>query len=149
MALNNPKERTCKACGKTNRIPAKHLADTGWCGACKAPLAPVSEPITVDPAFFSEIVQNATVPIVTDFWAAWCGPCRTLAPELDALAREMAGKALVLKIDTEAHPELAAKYRVQAIPNLVFFFQGEVFAQQPGVVPRAQIRQRLESAPRH
>ena len=83
---------------------------------------------------------------MVDFWAAWCGPCRVAAPEVSALAREMAGKALVLKVDTEAHPDLAARFRVQGIPNFVVLRNGEVVLQQPGLVRRDQMRSWLEMA---
>src|SRR5689334_7249910 len=96
--------RACSACGAKNRVPPKHLADTGRCGVCKAPLPPVGEPIEADSAAFNEIVSQAKVPILVDFWAPWCGPCKMAAPEVHELAREMAGKALVLKVNTERHP---------------------------------------------
>ena len=115
---------TCKSCGKKNRIPAKHLADAGRCGACQAAIEPAGEPLEVDTAVFDEIVRESRVPVLVDFWAAWCGPCRAAAPEVKALAHEMAGKALVLKVDTETHPDLATRFRVQSIPNFVVIQNG-------------------------
>jgi thioredoxin 2 len=129
-----PVIRNCPACGKPNRIPGRHLADTGRCGACKAPLAAVAEPVEVGASEFDEIVRESKVPVLVDFWAAWCGPCRMAAPHVAQTAREMAGRAVVLKVDTEAHPELAARYRVQGIPNFAVFSQGELRFQQAGVV---------------
>ncbi len=137
---------TCKSCGKKNRVPAKHLADTGRCGSCQAPLEPAGEPIDVDTASFDEIVRESRVPVLVDFWAAWCGPCRAAAPEVKALAHEMAGKALVLKVDTESHPDLATRFRVQSIPNFAVIQNGQMVFQQPGLVNRSQMRNWLETA---
>jgi thioredoxin 2 len=136
----------CPNCKAKNRIPAAHLADTGRCGACKSPVPPASEPIAVDEAAFDEIISTATVPVLVDFWAAWCGPCRMAAPEVEQLARELAGRALVLKVDTEADPQLAARYRLQSIPHFIVFRGGQVVQQRAGVAPRAEMRRWLEYA---
>ena len=138
--------RSCSSCGTKNRVPAARLADAGRCGACKAPLPPVSEPIEADEALFDEIVSEARVPVLVDFWAAWCGPCRMTAPEVQELAREMAGKALVLKVNTEDQPSLAARYRIQSIPNFIVFREGRPVFQQAGAVPRSEMRRWLEAA---
>jgi len=139
--------RVCPNCGTKNRIPARHLADTGRCGACKAPLPPVAEPIDATPETFTDIVERATVPILIDFWAPWCGPCKIAAPEIRELAREMAGKALVLKVDTDRYPEIAAPYGIQAIPTFIVFRDGQVVSRRSGVAPRTEMRRWLDLAP--
>ena len=138
--------RSCKSCGQKNRIPARHLADTGRCGACKSPLPPVNEPLEVDPEQFDEITQTARVPVLVDFWAEWCGPCKMSAPEVARTAAEMAGHAIVVKVDTERYPDLASRYNVRGIPNFVVFFRGQLVMQQAGLVDHNQMENWLRSA---
>ncbi len=100
----------------------------------------------MDASAFDEITRAARVPVLVDFWADWCRPCHMAAPEVKALAHEMAGRALVLKVDTERHPELGARFRVQSIPNFVVLRNGQPVFQQPGAVGRSQMRSWLETA---
>jgi len=132
--------RVCAECKAVNRIPVRHLADTGKCGKCKAALPPHATPIEITTeSQFDEIVAAARVPVVVDFWATWCGPCRMVAPEVKKAAQNLAGKALVLKVDTEALADLAQRYQVSSIPNFAVFSGGRLVRQRAGAIDHRQL----------
>jgi len=131
--------RTCPSCQTKNRVPPERLSDTGRCGACKAPLPPLTEALEVDAREFGEIVKTAKVPILVDFWAPWCGPCRMAAPEVARAASLRAGKAIVLEVNTDSYPELASRFGVRGIPHFVVLRGGEVIVSQAGLVRAAQL----------
>ncbi len=120
-------------------MPWARVADTAKCGRCKRSLPPVATPIEVDAARFDEIVRNTKVPVLVDFWAPWCGPCRMAGPQVERAAQALQGDAVVLKVNTEDHPELGARFRVSAIPHFVVLKDGRPRKAESGVLPAAEL----------
>jgi thioredoxin 2 len=132
--------RSCAQCKAQNRIPVRHLADTGKCGKCGATLPPHAEPIDiVSEGQFDEIIAAARVPVLVDFWATWCGPCRQVAPEVKKVAKNLAGQALVLKVETDALVSLATRYQISAIPSFSLFSGGRLVRQRAGALDHRQL----------
>ena len=130
----------CSSCGRTNRLRYAHLDRTIRCGNCHANLPPPAEPVEApDVATFDGMLHGSPVPVVVDFWAPWCGPCRMMAPELESAARSMAGKALVIKVNTDGLPELGERFRIMSIPTLALFRHGREISRLSGVRPATEI----------
>ena len=134
----------CESCGKKNRVSAANLAKQVNCGACKSPVTPIAHPIDADIETFEDVAQHSPLPALVDFWADWCGPCKMAAPFVARVASEMKGRAIVLKVDTEQYPEVAARHQVQSIPNFVVLRNGQVVRQQAGVVSAEEMMRWLE-----
>ena len=134
--------RSCPNCGTKNRIPAERLGDTARCGKCKHDMPPLNEPVAVESAAdFDALLAKSPLPVVVDFWAAWCGPCRAVAPEFQKLATEYAGRAVVAKVDTEALPQVAGRYGIRGIPTFIRFDGGQETKRASGAMAAPAIAQ--------
>jgi thioredoxin 2 len=139
-------EVRCPACGTLNRIPETRRGEPARCGKCKAPLGggTATEPLEVTDPTFDSVVLRSSTPVLLDCWAEWCGPCHMLAPTINALARDYAGRATVAKLDVDANPVTAQRFQVQSIPTLLLFKGGHLVDRLVGVQPRAVIEARLK-----
>lgn len=135
--------RICKHCGAHNRIPIDKIAARGKCGKCKKPLGPQRSPVTIQNEHeFSKLVHSGA-PIVVDFWAEWCGPCRMVAPELEKLSQSKAGQIVVAKVNTEQLGSVAARFGIQSIPTLVLIKDGVEKARLSGAMRAEAIAAQL------
>ena len=125
----------CPSCGRQNRLAYDRLGAAVRCGQCQTELPQVAAPVAAsDSAQFDMLVSRASVPVLVDFWAAWCGPCRMVAPELERVAARNAGRLLVVKVDTEAIPDLAQRLMIQSIPTLAVYQRGTIVGRQAGAM---------------
>jgi len=132
----------CGSCGTMNRLKYASLERATQCGKCQSALAFPNEPIELTGTqLFDAVINNASVPVVVDFWAVWCGPCHMMAPEIEKVAQRTAGRALVLKVDTDANPELSQRYQIRSIPTIAIFQDGREATRAGGVQPAANIEQ--------
>ncbi len=135
----------CPSCGQRNRVAFS--TKEARCGRCKSALPPPSQPIEVPNAqAFDALVRDGRQPVVVDFWAPWCGPCRMVAPELARVAASNAGRFVVVKVNTDALPELGERFRIQSIPTMAVFAGGQEVARTSGAMPAAQIESFVNGA---
>ncbi len=144
-------ELVCPNCDTVNRVPEARLNDLPVCGRCGGPLLD-GQPVALDEARFERFVQRNELPVLVDFWAEWCGPCRAMAPQFAEAARTMKGSVLFAKVDTEAAPNLSARLRIRSIPTLALFAGGRELARVSGAMPARElvrwVEQQLAGAPR-
>jgi len=134
----------CPACGATNRVPGDKVAQglAPVCGKCKTPL-PMGKPQPVTDASFAQDVERSPVPVLVDAWAPWCGPCHMIAPVIDQLATELAGRVRVVKLNVDDNPRTAARFDLRSIPTLLVLKDGREIDRLVGVQPKQEIMRRL------
>jgi len=138
----------CPECGATNRVPQEKIdqALTPVCGRCKKSLAQAIPPLVVTDATFAADVEGAALPVLVDAWAPWCGPCRMIAPVIEQLASEMAGRVRVTKLNVDENPLIASRFDLRSIPTLLLIKDGQVIDRMLGVQPKAEILRHIERA---
>ncbi len=151
MATNSIDEKgvllACPSCGQRNRLAWDRLDGQGRCASCKQALGTSSLPLAVTTqAQFSSMIAGSALPVLVDFWADWCGPCRSLAPELEKLAVSGAGDFLIAKVDTEALPELARQFAIRSIPSLLLFAGGREVSRTAGAQSAGALRNFVHKA---
>jgi len=132
----------CPHCGQANRVPSA-AAGTPHCGKCHQPLPWIAD---ADDASFGDIADAAKIPVIVDLWAPWCGPCRTVSPALEQLARDLAGQLKLVKVNVDVSPQLSQRFGAQAIPTLLVLRGGQVVARQTGAAPLAALRAWVDNA---
>ena len=134
----------CPACHAVNRVPADRLGDAGICGKCQTPLF-TGQPVELDEAGFDKHVSRSDVPLVVDFWAPWCGPCRMMAPAFAEAAQRLEPRYRLVKVNTEATKNLAARFNIRSIPTIAIFRDGREIARQTGAMDVAGIQRWVDS----
>lgn len=132
------KTLTCLSCAQLNRVPDDKLGANPKCATCGTWLLP-AKPMDVDPAILQKAAKNDDLPLVVDFWAPWCGPCKMMGPEFSKAAKKLSGKARLVKMNTQDHQSTGARYRIKGIPTMVAFERGKEKKRRSGAMREGQI----------
>jgi thioredoxin 2 len=148
LAMTETVQVACGNCGATNRVPLEKMqaGRAPVCGRCKAPLPLGATPAIVTDGTFGEQVERSPVPVLVDFWAPWCGPCRILGPVVEELAAEFAGRIRVAKMNVDDNPATASRFDIRGIPALILFRGGKEASRQVGAQPKSELRRWIERA---
>lgn len=143
--MDHPLHLRCPHCEAMNRLPAARLGEAPNCGRCSRPLLD-GRPVELGDAEFDAAVASSTVPVLVDFWAPWCGPCRAMAPAFEQAGRALAGRALLVKVNSDDNPQLSARFGIRSIPTLIRLENGRETHRHSGAIPAQAIQQFARTA---